>query len=104
MIKQTSHWKNAGSRLRGLRKDSSAVVALITAITFPVLLAFAALALDVGRLQDLKRRQKNAAIAGALAAGHEMWLVHSDDDASPQPRRTPRGIILTTPTPTSPSP
>ena len=81
MIEQTSHSKQVLSRLRGLRKDSRAVVAVITAVAFPLLLAFAALALDVGRLQDLKRRQKNAAIAGALAAGHELWLVSSNADA-----------------------
>ena len=81
MIEQTSHWKHAVSRLRGLRKDRRAVVAVITAILFPVLLGFAALALDVGRLQDLKRRQKNAAIAAALAAGHELWLVNGNDAA-----------------------
>ena len=81
MIEQTSHWKQVLSRLRGLRKDSRAVVAVITAVAFPVLLGFLALALDVGRLQDLKRRQKNATIAAALAAGHELWLVSSDADA-----------------------
>ena len=82
MIEQTSLWKQAFSRLRDLRQDCRAVVAVITVIVFPVLLALAALALDVGRLQDLKRRQKNAAIAGALSAGHELWQVHSDDNAT----------------------
>ena len=81
MIEQTSRWKHAVSRLRGLRSDRRAVVAVITAIIFPVLLGFAALALDVGRLQDLKRRQKNAAIAAALSAGHELWLVNGRDAA-----------------------
>ena len=47
-----------------------------------MLLGIAALALDVGRLQDLKRRQKSATIAAALSAGHELWQVHSDDDAA----------------------
>ncbi len=82
MIKQTSRWKHAVSRLRGLHKDRRAVVAVVTAITFPVLLGFAALALDVGRLQDLKRRQKTAAIAAALSAGHELWQVHGNTDAT----------------------
>ncbi len=81
MIEQTFHWKHAVSKLRGLRKDRRAVVAVVTAIIFPVLLGIAALALDVGRLQDLKRRQKNAAIAAALSAGHELWLVNGKDAA-----------------------
>ena len=80
MIEQTFHWKQVVTRFRGLRKDSSAVVALIFAIIFPVLMGFFALALDAGRLQDLKRRQKNATIAAALTAGHELWLVSSDAD------------------------
>ena len=63
MIEQTSRWKHAVSRLRGLRKDRCAVIVVITALVFPVLLAFAALALDAGMFQDMKRRQKNAAIA-----------------------------------------
>ena len=78
----------ASSRLRGikrrflrLRADNCGVIIIVTALLFPVLLAFAALALDVGRLQDLKRRQKNAAIAGALSAGHELWLVNGNDAA-----------------------
>ena len=73
--------REVGRRFFRLRADNYGVVAVVTVIVFPVLLAFAALALDVGRLQDLKRRQKNAAIAGALSAGHELWLVHSGDDA-----------------------
>ena len=81
MIEQTFHWKHAVSRLRGLRKDRRAVIVVITALIFPVLLGFLALALDVGRLQDLKRRQKNAAIAAALTAGHELWLVNTIPNA-----------------------
>jgi Flp pilus assembly protein TadG len=81
MIERVFQWKQVVTRLRGLRKDSSAIVAVIFAIIFPVLMGFLALALDVGRLQDLKRHQNNAAIAGALAAGHELWLVSSDADA-----------------------
>ena len=81
MIEQTSLWKHAVSRLRGLRKDSRAVIVVITALVFPVLLAFAALALDVGMFQDMKRRQKNAAIAAALTAGHELWLVNTIPNA-----------------------
>ena len=44
MIEQTSLWKHSVSRLRGLRKDRRAVIAVVTALVFPVLLAFAALA------------------------------------------------------------
>ena len=69
--------KQTISRLRGLRKDCRAVIAVLTVIVFPVLLGIAALALDVGRLQDLKQRQKSATIAAALSAGHELWQVHS---------------------------
>ena len=64
--------REVGRRFFRLRADKCGVIAVLTVIVFPVLLAIAALALDVGRLQDLKRRQKNAAIAGALSAGHEL--------------------------------
>ncbi len=84
MTKQTRRYKHAARRLRLLAKDSRGIVAVVTALAFPVLLAFAALALDVGYLQDMKRRQKNAAIAAALAAGHELWLVNGDDEAEVQ--------------------
>ena len=81
MTRRSDHWRRAVRRLRRLHTDRRGIVALITAISFPVLLAFAALALDVGYLQDMKRRQKNAAIAAAFAAGHELWLVNGEDEA-----------------------
>ena len=49
-----------------LKEDSRAVILIITALLFPVLLAFLALALDVGKIYDLKRRTQNAANAGAI--------------------------------------
>ncbi len=81
MTKPSSRYKLAVRRLRRLHKDRRGIVAVITAFSFPVLLAFAALALDVGYLQDMKRRQKNAAIAAAFGAGHELWLSNGEDEA-----------------------
>ena len=74
--------REVGRRFFRLRADNYGVIAVVTVILFPVLLGITALALDVGRLQDLKRRQKNATIAAALSAGHELWQVHSDDAAT----------------------
>ena len=84
MTKPSSRYKRAVRQLRRLRKDRRGIVAVITALAFPALLAFAALALDVGYLQDMKRRQKNAAIAAAFAAGHELWLVNGPTEAEVQ--------------------
>ena len=80
--KLTGRLREVGRRFFRLRADNYGVVAVVTVILFPVLLGIAALALDVGRLQDLKRRQKNATIAAALSAGHELWQVHSDAAAT----------------------
>ena len=57
----------------GLKEDSRAVILIITALLFPVLLAFLALALDVGKIYDLKRRTQNAANAGALGGAYEVY-------------------------------
>lgn len=59
--------------LRCFRRDSRGSLIVITAILFPVLLAFLGLALDVGMIYDVKRRQQKAADAGAMGGGHELW-------------------------------
>ena len=56
-----------------LKEDSRAVILIITALLFPVLLAFLALALDVGKIYDLKRRTQNAANAGAIGGAYEVY-------------------------------
>ncbi len=45
---------------------------------FPVLMAFLGLALDVGMILDLKRRQQAAADAGAIGAAHELFRGNTD--------------------------
>ena len=85
-MSRTPNSKRMLRRLRRLHKDRRGIVAVITALSFPLLLAFAALALDVGYLQDMKRRQKNAAIAAAFAAGHELWLSNGDTAADTEAR------------------
>ena len=62
-----------GCTVSRLKKDSRAVIIVITALLFPVLLAFLALALDVGKIYDLKRRTQNAANAGAMGGAHEVY-------------------------------
>ena len=56
-----------------LKEDSRAVILIITALLFPVLIAFLALALDIGKIYDLKRRTQNAANAGAIGGAYEVY-------------------------------
>ena len=56
-----------------LKEDNRAAILIITALLFPVLLAFLALALDVGKIYDLKRRTQNAANAGAIGGAYEVY-------------------------------
>ena len=49
-----------GGRLQKLGQDDKAVILILTALLFPVLLAFMGLALDVGMIYDYKRRQQEA--------------------------------------------
>ena len=56
-----------------LKEDSRAAILIITALLFPVLVAFLALALDVGKIYDLKRRTQNAANAGAIGGAYEVY-------------------------------
>ena len=55
------------------KEDNRAAILIITALLFPVLLAFLALALDVGKIYDLKRRTRNAANAGAIGGAYEVY-------------------------------
>ena len=65
--------REVGRRFFRLRADQHGAIIVVTAIVFPVLLAFTALSLDVGRMYDWKRRQKAATIAAAMGASHEMF-------------------------------
>lgn len=56
-----------GARLRGQRGS----IAVIAALSFPVLLLLAAMVIDVGNWYTHKRSLQNRADAGALAAGYQ---------------------------------
>ena len=68
-------------KIEGLKKDRRGIIIIITALLLPVLLAFAGLSLDTGRIYDWKRRQKQAAISGAMGGAHEKHRGSSDNDA-----------------------
>lgn len=53
------------------------IIIVITALIFPVLLAFMGLALDVGLILDKKRRQQKAADAAAFGGAHEVFRANS---------------------------
>ena len=65
------------SRMTTLIKDSQGAIVFITALVFPVLLAFMGLSLDIGFIYDLKRRQQNAANAAAMGGAWEKWRRHT---------------------------
>ena len=60
------------TQLRRLSKDNRGVIIIVTALLFPVLLAFVGMALDFGYVYDVKRRQQNAADAGAMGGVAEV--------------------------------
>ena len=64
--------RQASERLRRFRRDDRAIILILTALIFPVLLAFMGLALDMGSIYDVKRRQQKAADAGAIGGAHEI--------------------------------
>ena len=70
---------NIYHRVRCLRKNSRGSLIVITALLFPILLAFLGLALDVGMIYDVKRRQQKAADAGATGGAHEVWRCNPDN-------------------------
>ena len=65
-------------RLISIRNDSRAVLIVITALLFPVLVAFMVLALDVGLIYNVKRNQQKAADSAVMGAGQEIWRQHAD--------------------------
>ena len=77
-VKSVFRANNYG-RLRCFREDSRGSLIVITALLFPVLLAFLGLALDVGMIYDVKRRQQKAADAGATGGAHEVWRCNTDN-------------------------
>lgn len=60
-------------RVATLRRDQAGTLVIITALIFPVLLAFMGLSLDVGLIYDWKRREQRAADAAAIGAVTEIW-------------------------------
>ena len=68
-------------QIRTLGRNERGVILIITALLFPVLVAFAGLSLDAGRIYDWKRRQKQAAIAGAMGGAHEKFRGSDNNDA-----------------------
>ena len=69
---------NTPFHMRSLRRDEEGVLLVITALLFPVLLAFLGLSLDVGMIYDEKRRQQNAADSGAMGGAYELWRTNTD--------------------------
>ncbi len=68
-------------RFATLRRDQAGTLLIITALLFPVLLAFMGLSLDVGLIYDWKRREQRAADAAAIGAVTEIWR-GGDTDAA----------------------
>lgn len=64
---------NSSRSVRSFVKDSRANFIVLTALLFPVLLSFMALALDVGLVYDKKRNQQKAVDSAAMGAGNEIW-------------------------------
>lgn len=56
---------------RNARRRGSLIV--LGALLLPILFAVLGLALDFGLVYDRKRRQQNAANAGAIGGAHELW-------------------------------
>ena len=68
-------------RWDGIRQSSSnrsGVIAIIAALTFPFLVAFLGLAIDIGHVYQYKRRMQAAADAGAMGGAQELYRRHSD--------------------------
>ncbi len=68
-------------RIRALPRDTRGVLIGIMALMFPVLLAFLGLAIDVGYILDLKRRQDKAAVAGAIGGAAELYRGKENSEA-----------------------
>ena len=66
---------------RSIRRDEEAAIIVITALIFPVLLAFLGLSLDFGRLYDLKRQQQQAVDAAVIGTVTHMWRGASNSEA-----------------------
>lgn len=64
------------NRWRKGRKETG-IIAVIVALTFPFLMAFMALSLDIGYVYHTKRRMQAAADAGAMAGAVELYRRNS---------------------------
>lgn len=61
-----------------LWNDEAGIILVVTTLLFPTLPAVLGLALDMGTIYHLKRRQQKAADTGAFGAGHELLRGRSD--------------------------
>ena len=66
---------------RNIWRDEEATIIIITALIFPVLLAFLGLALDFGRVYDLKRQQQQAVDAAVIGTVTHLWRGASNSEA-----------------------
>ncbi len=64
------------SKIKGLRSDARGTLIVVTALVLPALLAFLGLSVDFGMVFDTKRRQQNAATAGAIGGAYELWRLN----------------------------
>ena len=68
-------------RTRSIWRDEQGTIVVITALILPVLLAFLGLALDFGRVYDLKRQQQTAVDAAVIGAVTQLWRGGSTSEA-----------------------
>ncbi len=68
-------------KIKGLRSDARGSIVVVTALIFPVLLAFLGLALDFGRVYDLKRQQQTAVDAAVIGTVTHLWRGASNSEA-----------------------
>ncbi len=65
-------------KLKSLRSDVRGSLIVVTALVLPALLAFLGLSVDFGMVFDTKRRQQNAANAGAMGGAYELLRLNED--------------------------
>jgi Flp pilus assembly protein TadG len=66
---------------RSFRNDESGVTIIIVALLLPILLGFAALALDIGYMMVTRNELQNAADAAALSGAGHFW--HNNTSGAP---------------------
>jgi Flp pilus assembly protein TadG len=76
---------------RRLWRDCTGATAVIVAVSLPVLLAIAGLALDVGWWYSIRRQNQSAADAAALSAGYEVAYATGKEVLAAGQAATPNG-------------